>query len=696
MNRIHAYLFIFIFSLLLFFTSSVVDSQDGFQYLTVARNIYYHGTPTVPPPIDYNDYRVNIPLAAFQGKDGRYYGYTGIGFSMALLPAVFINDVVNKSLHIPEPIHFPLESDWLLLILANLTSVTLGALLGIVMYEYIRTMHVEKKHAIFFSIISIFSTNMFIYSRSIFPHIIFVLLMMFSFLFLKLFSVNQRGKYLIYSGLAFGFLTIVYNQTFFLIVPAYLLYYFLLTKPPFSKNIIHILLRDFIRFFIGVLPFLFIYFWYEHLRTRVGSDLTSASFYLGFLFDLIKNLHLGIFIESIWEQLFSFGRSPFLYTPLLLVIPIFWYKIKRPIKSEFIAYFVLCVTYIVFYAAQTSTGSDFVVSPLWHGESSWGPRYLTSLIPLGIVIVAYLWRKLSTFQRNFVFIPLAVLGFLINFLGVIIPNQVKFHNMQRNFYVNGHEFTYFYYINILPRFSPLITMPKSLIKIVSNIPKTFDHGYYNVRFFDGIDFPFDVGRERWRSIDGVGYISFDNKKEKPIQNITLDVINHPLDQNSSISAKMRIYLNTKEISERNTHIRITERKTITIEINKEFLEEKNNLLEIHVDYGNADIISKRRQLFALMAFAVNGERVNLESIDFPYVSSLNQKILPTQYRTYGKSDANPWTMWEIHTQMYERTLDFWWLRVMYYWDFPKTLFLFILGGNIFLIAFSLKKLNTIS
>ena len=114
------YYFLFLFSLLSIFVSGVIDSQDGFQYLAVARNIYYKGKPTAPP-YEY-DKRLNIHMSVVPGKDGDSYSLTGLGYSLAMVPAVTITDIFYKIYNIQPAMRFPLNNDWMILLFASFTE----------------------------------------------------------------------------------------------------------------------------------------------------------------------------------------------------------------------------------------------------------------------------------------------------------------------------------------------------------------------------------------------------------------------------------------------------------------------------------------------------------------------------------------------------------------------------------------------
>src|SRR3989338_8363095 len=146
MKKLIIYYSLFLFSLLSFFPSGIIDSQDGFQYLAVARNIYYTGKPTAP--VYEYDQRKNIHMSTIVGKDGDTYSLTGLGYSLAYLPAVAITDVVYRIYGISPPVHFPLENDWLIFLTAGFTNVFIGAMLGVILLAYFILLGLSKKQAV--------------------------------------------------------------------------------------------------------------------------------------------------------------------------------------------------------------------------------------------------------------------------------------------------------------------------------------------------------------------------------------------------------------------------------------------------------------------------------------------------------------------------------------------------------------------
>ena len=383
--------------------------------------------------------------------------------------------------------------------------------------------------------------------------------------------------------------------------------------------------------------------------------------------------------------------------------------------AELWVFLILFVTSILFYSAIYNPGDPTLVplkgvAALWHGEFSWGPRYLVSLIPFGVLIIGTIYQTLSKRAKLVIFYPLLILGIYVQLLGVLMPYQIKLHELEDRFFLNGTEYTNFLYSNLLPRYSPVFMMSKKLVKLAQNLPKTLDHGIYNVRFYDGVDFPFQVGSERWRVIEDKGYISFDNITNSPVKKISLGLINHPIEE-ASYSAVIQISLNNHEMNKKEEILLPSERKQIELNIPEDYLQPKNLLVintrfksvkddlllsetstyrDDPARYENKNLQPKKHisQILGLISFSINGSEVNTESLDFPYISALGFPMTGVKYANWGGVERDPWKTWHIHTQIYERVPDFWWFKFLYYWDVPKVPIFLLLTSLIFLTIYS--------
>ncbi|NMC98385.1 MAG: hypothetical protein GYA62_01495 [Bacteroidales bacterium] len=333
---------------------------------------------------------------------------------------------------------------------------------------------------------------------------------------------------------------------------------------------------------------------------------------------------------------------------------------------------------------------------LWPGESSWGPRYLSPLIPFGMLLVGFIYQKLSKVQKLFTVLPLVIIGTYIEIIGITMPYQIKYHYLEKNFFINYTEYNVYTYVNLLPRYSPIIMMTKNLYHLIKNFRRTTIPETYNVKMYDGISFAFDVGHERWRSIYNTGYIYFDNFKNDQISKISFDLINHPLSDTKE-PLLLGFEINGQKIKSDITTIKITERKRVTLDTSNIKILPENNLLVIKAIYKTNNIINDNKQIAGIINMWINKTPINKELIRVPYVDQIGSKVVNAKYANWGNTAKDPWIYWDLHTQVYERTLDFWWIKPIYYWDFPKKPFLILfifnvlgLGGSTY---FLIKSLN---
>lgn len=702
------YYFITLFFALTFLSSGVIDSQDGFQYLAVARNIYYTGKPT--SPVYEYDTGKNIHMNVGIGRDGNTYGATGLGFSLAFLPAVFLTDMVYKIYQITPPVHFPLENDWLILLTASFTNAFFGALLGVTIFSYLLLLGIKKKTAILISLVGIFATNLLVYTKHSFAHMMFITFLFLSFFFIKYFFKTRKKLSLIFSGLSFGIGAITYNQSFFLVSIPLIIYFLILSEFKINKiNLKNLLYRSLL-ILLGILPFALIYIWFENQRAAPQSTFNNPVTLAKVGFRPFSNLPVTVFFEGIYGQLFSPGRSFFLYSPIVLTILIFWYKIRKSILAELVVLVILSIIFVVYLSTLHTYGAGGRgIAGFWHGESSWGPRYLTILIPFTLLIVGWLYPRLRKIQKIIIFFPLVLAGLYIQFLGVVLPYQTKTQGLDHNFYINSTEYTNYVYSNLLPRYSPIIMQSRGLFKTIRELPATWSNGEYNLKFYDGIDFPFLVGTEKWRTIEGEGFISFDNKESAQINKISIGLINHPVEE-SSLSATLQVSLNGTNMLKHQEVFKPADKKIIDLNIPSELLKSKNNQIIIKTDFNldNAnktpDDLSKYEnktvqpkeyvpQIIGLYSFSINDKPMNIESLDIPYVSDLGAKLAGVKYQNWGGENKDPWKTWNIHTQTYERLPDFWWFRNLYYWDIPKSITLTLLAFNLIGLIFAAIKLK---
>src|SRR5258706_16307085 len=84
--------FLFFFSSLCLFSSGTIESQDGWLYLSVSRNLYYQHKLIAAPQTDYPQKNVN--MNSYKDKDGQWRAPWSTGYSLSMLPAVALSDLM--------------------------------------------------------------------------------------------------------------------------------------------------------------------------------------------------------------------------------------------------------------------------------------------------------------------------------------------------------------------------------------------------------------------------------------------------------------------------------------------------------------------------------------------------------------------------------------------------------------------------
>lgn len=666
--------FCFCFCFFTFFASGFVDSQDGFLYLTIARRMYYDKTFEMPVESFPEE---NIHMSTMKAKDGKIYSPTGLGYSLSLLPAVLLEDVFLR-LSDTEPISaFPLRNDWPVLLFASMTNSFWAALLVVTFYLFLRELSVEHKPAIFLSFILTVATNLFVYAKHSFAHMMFTSVLFLTFLCIKKSSKSKHVYFMLLAGFAYSIVVISYNPTYLFPIPAIGIYYLFTHKINFSLFKVKELLNNLFFALVGALPIITLYAWFNSIR--FGDAISTGYGTSGIEIPQFPPIY--VIIEGFWGLLVSPGKSIFLFSPILLIIILFWFHLKKKIYPELLAGLALFFVYL-WYIGTLLGGVDFL---LWHGDSSWGPRYMLPTLPLLLLLVGYIFTKLTKRQKILVFFPLLLFGLYVNLLGILLPYQIRFAGLQTNVHLNGREFNMHEYGNEIPRYSPIFKQSKTLFQRLGKLDQLFDHGTYNLRLVDGFDYPFDIGWSVWRGMQPSSVFLFNSKKDQGPRKLSLKLKNHQIDPVSTKSATLKFIINGQEVKNGQNFLIPTEQeKEFNFDLSEYKLLEKNNEMLIHLSFeSTAAAYLKGKQVLFLQSLSFDDIHQNIRTIDYPYVSEVSKNLFDAEYTFWGKIQTNPWEIWHMHSGVYEQTFDLWWLRPFHYWDYPKNFFI-----SLFILDFS--------
>ena len=146
--------------------------------------------------------------------------------------------------------------------------------------------------------------------------------------------------------------------------------------------------------------------------------------------------------------LFSSGKSVFLFSPPLILALYAARRFVRRGRPEGMLVLGVALTALLVYANWWA----------WHGDVSWGPRYLVpvtalALLPMAQALSEWTWRGWF-FKASLVLLLAA--GLAVQILGTVLPFDFYFANHVGQFFEKHHLVLY------VPQFSPIMGQFKML------------------------------------------------------------------------------------------------------------------------------------------------------------------------------------------------------------------------------------------
>lgn len=636
-----------IFLLLCIFASGNIESEDGSLYLSVARNVYYQHAFISPPQTDYP--LKNINMNSGKGADGVWRPYSGWGYALSMVPAVALSDLLHQYYQVPPPQYFPLESDWSVLLFAGFTNCFWAALVAVLLVKYGEELGWSKPSALAFSLITIFTTNLFPMAKFSFAQMIFTFFLLLCFYFMRKFARQKRWIFLIGLGISFVALKYTYNASYYLSIPPLILYYIFLHDSPQRER---------------------------EIKKLLVAAVVAVAVFPKFFYYLVTLVVISpkVLFEGIFGFIFSAGKSIFLYSPPLLLIPVFWHKFPKKILPELIAFGTLAAAFIIII------GSIWIPNPvgktpIWNGGMIWGPRYLVPLIPGLMILVYSLYQQLGKWQQRLIFYPLLFIGLGIQLVGSSAIYLLQYSALPFSIFVEKEELSLFDYASFIPRYSPLWKMPHITLALARRFPQTIMHGRYNVRLYDGFDIPLTAGPSVSRGFREEGHISWEMPKDELLRSVQLTLHNVPDKPTATEAAHIMLESHSASVSA----LTLAADQEATVSLPLTQLQSLKTFLDLEATYSATP---SAPHVIYIKKMSINDEPVNLGSIDYPDVSSLGVKTTPMAYQYYGGKVSDPWKLWYMRARINERTFDFWWLKNLYYWDRPQTLIWILFGANL--------------
>jgi Dolichyl-phosphate-mannose-protein mannosyltransferase len=313
---------------------------------------------------------LTVPVG-IRGSDGRQYSWFGIGSSLLSVPFYSL----AKATGISPGIAVSTENQ-----LAGAGTVAL-------LFVFCACLGYSRRASLLVSFCYGLGTVAWFMSKDAGDHAIETLFVLLSVFAMYRYLVSRKTLLLTLSAFALGiaFLT---RMTSILVAPSLLILYifFHYGKTP-SREVIRLLARDVLVFSLVFIPFLCLDLWYNYYR--FGSVFESG--YSLMASRLGINFFSGTpLLTGIEGFLVSPGKGFFYYSPVTIFFFFSVRKFSRKHMALTISFICIAVSYLLFFSKNI----------YWHGDTTWGPRYLFVLTPLLMIPAAEifdsgLWQNKS-------------------------------------------------------------------------------------------------------------------------------------------------------------------------------------------------------------------------------------------------------------------------------------------------------------
>ncbi len=335
----------------------------------------------------------------------------GLGQSLVGLPFFFVGDVLSKAL--PFMLSEGVGERGLTTYITLFTGVIVTALAAVALYWVVRILAYERWVA--FGVGSLFgiTTMAWHYARTYFSEPLVMLCLIVGLGASLAYRQDKQLRWAALAGFVLG-LAVAARSFNLAIAPLFGIYLFVIwwqAGPKFGPGI-----KLGLSWGLPLLGWLLIIGWWNWARFGTPFETGYGSEAQAFDTPLVKGLY---------GELFSSGKSIFLYNPLLVLalagIPALW---RRKYGAGLLGLVgSISLVYLLIYGMWHD----------WHGGGVWGPRFLTPLLPLVLLTLAPLLQMLGElrYKQYWATLLLALIAFItialsfgIQLLSIIINYQV--------------------------------------------------------------------------------------------------------------------------------------------------------------------------------------------------------------------------------------------------------------------------------
>jgi len=382
-------IFVFILSVYLLTSGGRIVSSDGNTMFLLTQNIV-------------EKHSISIPYGnGYPGPDGKLYPKAGIGQAILSVPFYALARFVYQQSGFGQ-----LESGYLLRFVTATVDPFAAAIAVVLLLQVCLYLGFGVRTSVALSFAFGLSTPIWVYSKDFLTEPLTTALLLGSILGLLAFKRSGRRRHLFLSGLCAAMAVLTKYSMVLAVIP--IIVFFIGSCLPMKHRSSELSgFSAFGRFLAFAAPLAVcagIALWYNY--ARFGSILES-----GYGVETTRKGFGTPLLVGLYGQLFSSGKSIFLYAPVLLLSFGSFSLFRRKFGAEALLFVSIFVVNVLFYSKFIS----------WAGDGSWGPRYIIPfvpflLVPIGVLLSSETAGKILWGSFKF----LAVVGFLIQVGGVAI------------------------------------------------------------------------------------------------------------------------------------------------------------------------------------------------------------------------------------------------------------------------------------
>jgi hypothetical protein len=392
-------------------------ASDEVQVFQQTRSLWEQGDLSVAP---------NINTA--RGRGGQYFAQYGVGQSVLALPFYLAGKTVHQFLdHIGAkswiktfegpPIGEP-DKHWggeVEIFFVNLFGAfALSALMAVFFVFNIR-LGAAPAWALAATVILGVTTHVTGFGVEFLQHPAEALFLLLAFYFLFIDSTAPNWRYRSVGGSMAGIMLLVRASSLVLIpaLTGYLLWHaFRRSKTGNRGSSLMAAAGSSVPFLIPVLAAVLVTMAVNYAK---WGEFSFSGSYRTF------NSFTNSWLVSLYGYMFSPGQSVIIFSPILLLAPVYFLPFVKKHLAETCAILGLTISYALFYGR----------SQAWHGQWCFGPRYLMAMIPL-LLLPLGSWLSIAGRTVWLAVVPLAIVGVFIEILHIAV-------NVSYVYYREGYD-----------------------------------------------------------------------------------------------------------------------------------------------------------------------------------------------------------------------------------------------------------------